>query len=129
MLTITLVAMISAVEHQYQAVITAASYAFRSTGSTIGITIAGTVYQNILTKELRATYGDKPHSEEIIRHIRDSLKYLNHLPQGWDREVVLDMYMDALRGAFVAGLGLAVLAAIMGLGMKEHVLHGTLSRK
>ncbi len=129
MLTITLVAMISAVDHKYQAVITAASYAFRSTGSTIGITIAGAVYQNILTEELRAKYGGMDRSEEIIKHIRDSLKYIDRLPVGWDREAVLDVYMDALRGAFIAGLGLAVLAGAMGLGMREHVLHGKLSRK
>ena len=129
MLTVTLVAMISAVEHKYQAVITAASYAFRSTGSTIGITIAGAVYQNILTKELRQRYGGMEGGEEVIRHIRDSLRYIERLPKGWDREVVLDVYMDAFRGAFLAGLGLAVLAAAMGLGMREHVLHGRLSRK
>ena len=129
MLTVTLVAMISAVDHKYQAVITAASYAFRSTGSTIGITIAGAVYQNILTKELRSKYEGMEDSESVIKHIRDSLKYIDRLPVGWDREVVLDVYMDALRGAFIAGLGLAVLAGGMGLGMREHVLHGKLSRK
>ena len=68
-------------------------------------------------------------SERVIKRVRDSLKYIDHLPRGWDREVVLDVYMDALRGAFVAGLVLAVLAGCMGLGMREHVLHGKLSRK
>ena len=128
-LTVTLVAMISAVDHKFHSVITAASYAFRSTGSTIGITIASAVYQNILTKELRGRYGNLPDAEGIIGHIRNSLKYIDHLPPGWDKEVVLDVYMDAIRGAFIAGLGLAVLAAAMGLGMKEHKLHGTLNRK
>ncbi|KIV81039.1 hypothetical protein PV11_08492 [Exophiala sideris] len=129
MLTITLVAMISAVDHQHQAVITAASYAFRSTGSTIGITIASAVFQNILTKELRGEYGDMPGSEDVIRKIRDSLEGVKHLPDGWSRAVVNGIYMDSLRGAFIAGLGLAVLAAIAGLGMKEHVLHKNLARK
>ncbi|KAJ9607073.1 hypothetical protein H2200_008145 [Cladophialophora chaetospira] len=129
MLTITLVAMISAVAHEHQAVITAASYAFRSTGSTIGITIAGAVFQNILTTELRGKYGDMPGSEGVIRRIRDSFEGLKHLPQGWDKGVVLEIYMDALRGAFIAGLGLAVLAAVTGLFMKEHILHKNLARK
>ncbi|KIX05784.1 uncharacterized protein Z518_03756 [Rhinocladiella mackenziei CBS 650.93] len=129
MLTITLVGMISAVDHAHQAVITAASYAFRSTGSTIGITIAGAVFQNVLTKELRDQYGDMPDSEDVIRKIKDSLEGIKHLPAGWDKGVVLDVYMDALRDAFIAGLGLAILAAIAGLGMKEHVLHKSLARK
>jgi len=129
MLTVTLVAMISAVDHRYQAVITAASYAFRSTGSTIGITIASAVFQNILTKELAQRYGGMDGSDKVIRRIRDSLAGLDGLPDGWSRDVVLDVYMDALRGAFVAGLGLAVLAGLVSLGMREHVLHGNLARK
>lgn len=129
MLTITLVAMISAVEHKYQAVITAASYAFRSTGGTIGITVAGAVYQNVLTSELRERYGGMPDSEHVIRRIRDSLDGVNHLPEGWSVEVVKGVYMDALRGAFVTGLGLTVLATICGALMREHTLHGNLARK
>jgi MFS family permease len=129
MLTVTLVAMISAVEHAQQAVITAASYAFRSTGSTIGITIASAVYQNILTQELRAEYADLPDAEGVIREIRDNMKFVDHLPKGWDKGVVRDMEMDAFRGVFLAGVGLAVLTGLMGLGMREHVLHGKLSRK
>ncbi|ETN39258.1 uncharacterized protein HMPREF1541_05481 [Cyphellophora europaea CBS 101466] len=129
MLTITLVAMISAVEHKHQAVITAASYAFRSTGSTIGITIASAVYQNVLTQELRAQYGGMDDSENVIRKIRDSLDGVNHLPPGWDRDVVEGVYMDALRGAFLTGLGLTVLAAITGALMREHKLHENLARK
>ncbi|KPI40199.1 Multidrug resistance protein fnx1 [Cyphellophora attinorum] len=129
MLTITLVGMISAVEHKHQAVITAASYAFRSTGSTIGITIASAVYQNVLTKELRQRYGGQKGSEEVIRRIRNSLDAINHIPDNWRRSDVLDAYMEALRSAFLVGLGLAVLAALMGLLMKEHKLHANLARK
>ncbi|KAL2409275.1 Multidrug resistance protein fnx1 [Exophiala dermatitidis] len=129
MLTITLVAMISAADHAHQAVITAASYAFRSTGSTIGITVASAVFQNVLTTELQSQFGSMPGSEGEIRRIRDNLKELDRLPRGWDRGVVLDIYMDALRAAFVAGLILAVLAAAAGFAMKEHVLHKNLARK
>lgn len=132
MLTVTLVAMISAAAHEYQAVITAASYAFRSTGSTIGITIASAVFQNILTGELRDQYGGLPGAEDEIKRIRNSLDGLKRgyvFPKGWSRDVVLDCYMDALRAAFVSGLGIAVLAAVSGLGMKEHRLHSKLDRK
>ena len=129
MLTITLVAMIAAAEHKFQAVITAASYAFRSTGSSIGITIASAVYQNILTKELRSEYGNMPGSEKVIKHIRNNLSTINHLPKGWSKEFVMEIYMEAFRGSFIAGLGLAVLAALAGFGMKEHVLHAKLSRR
>lgn len=128
MLTITLVAMISAVDHKDQAVITAASYAFRSTGSTIGITIASAVFQNILSSQLQGTYGNQHGSAKIIKRIRNDLGELNRLPKGWDREQLLDFYMEALRAAFIAGLGLATLAGVTSLFMREHVLHKNLAR-
>lgn len=129
LLTITLIAMISSVAHQHQAVITAASYAFRSTGSTIGITIASAVFQNILTNELREKYGHMPHSDEIIGKIKDSLEGVKHLPPGWKSKVVLGFYMDAFRGAFLAGLGMSVIATISSFFMREHILHHRLSRQ
>lgn len=128
MLTITLVAMISAVEHKDQAVITAASYAFRSTGSTIGITIASAVFQNFLSAQLQNEYGSKHGSAKTIKKIRNDLEELNRLPKGWDRDLILDFYMEALRAAFIAGLGLAVLAIVASLFMREHTLHKNLAR-
>ena len=129
MLTITLVAMISAVNREHHAVVTAASYAFRSTGSIIGITIASTIFQNVLTHRLRDEYGDMPDSEHIIGKIKDSLGGIKHLPKGWEEKVVLRFFMDAFHSAFAAGLGLAVLAAVSSLLMREHTLHHNLSRR
>jgi MFS family permease len=129
MLTVTLIAMISAVDHKDQAVITSASYAFRSTGSTIGITIASAVFQNILTMELRNRYGGSKSGEKAIQRIRNSLDEIKHLPKGWHKADVLDSYMHAVRGAFVAGLGLAIIATVMSLFMREHTLHKNLARK
>jgi hypothetical protein len=129
MLTVTLIAMISAVEHKDQAVITSASYAFRSTGSTIGITIASAVFQNILTMELKNKYGGTKGGEKAIERIRNSLDEINHLPKGWHKADVLDSYMHAIRGAFLAGLALAVTATTVSLFMREHTLHKNLARK
>jgi MFS family permease len=129
MLTVTLIAMISAVDHKDQAVITSASYAFRSTGSTIGITIASAVFQNILTMELRDRYGGSKGGEKAIERIRNSLDEIKHLPKGWHKADVLDSYMHAIRGAFVAGLGLAIIATVASLFMREHTLHKNLARK
>jgi MFS family permease len=129
MLTVTLIAMISAVDHNDQAVITSASYAFRSTGSTIGITIASAVFQNILTTELRDRYGGSKGGEKAIDRIRNSLDEINNLPKGWHKADVLDSYMHAIRGAFAAGLGLAIIATVASLFMREHTLHKNLARK
>ena len=121
--------MISAISHEKQAVITAASYAFRSTGSTIGITLASAAFQNVLTHKLQAEYGDRPNSERVIDHIKNSLDGVKNLPEGWNRGVIFSFYMAAFRAAFLCGLGLAVLATIASLFMKEHTLHTKLSRR
>ena len=100
MLTTTLVALIAAVDHEHQAVVTSASYAFRSTGSSIGVTIAAAVYQNLLKSSPNSEIGESPEAT-----------------------------MHALRGVFVVCFGLAVLALLSNLAMREHKLHMNLARK
>ncbi|KAK8066326.1 hypothetical protein PG997_013073 [Apiospora hydei] len=88
MLTITLLACLAAVDHSQQAVVTAATYGFRSVGGTVGITIASTVYQNI---------RGLPDAATEIPRIRDDLEELKHLPEGWDAGVVISVFMEAFR--------------------------------
>ncbi|KAI9774102.1 MAG: hypothetical protein M1840_005195 [Geoglossum simile] len=96
MLTVTLSGLISAVDHQDQAVITSASYTFRSTGATIGITVASTIFQNVLKSQLWARLGDRKGAAEILGRIRGSADQIKNLPASW-REPVTDCYMVALR--------------------------------
>jgi len=127
MLTVTLLACLAAVDHSHQATITSATYAFRSVGSTVGITIASTIYQNILKSELWKRFGDLPGAAEEIKRIRDDLNELNHLPDGW-QEGVLASFQDAFRSVWFLMLGLAVLALLFVSSMKQHKLHSTLAR-
>lgn len=128
MLTITLLALISAVDHKYQAVITSASYAFRSTGSTIGITIASAVFQNLLKKLLYDRFGDRPDATDKIRQIRDSPDTIRDLPESW-KEGVIEAYVGALRGVWVVVLGFAILTAIASVFIKQHKLYSSLDRR
>ena len=128
MLTTMLLALISAVEHKHQAVITSASYAFRSTGSAIGITIASAVFQNILTRRLWAVLGDQKQGPEMIARLKESLDVLKTLPLEW-RRPVQEVYMEALRAVFLTTLGLSILGALVSLWVKEHTLHKNLARK
>ena len=128
MLTITLLALIAAVDHKDHSVITSASYAFRSTGSAIGITIASAVFQNILKIELWSKFGERKDAKEVIGRLRDSLDEIQKLPESWKGEV-MQVYMDALRGVFLTTVGIAVLGFAISLLMREHTLHSTLARK
>ncbi|KAL7945566.1 major facilitator superfamily domain-containing protein [Trichoderma barbatum] len=128
MLTTTLLACISAVEHSQQAVITSATYLARSLGATIGITVSSAVYQNLLNARLWQRFGDEPHAAEIIQHIRDDLSFLKHLPPGW-HDGVLRSFMEAFKGVWFTMLSLAIGALICVSLMRQHTLHETLSRR
>lgn len=128
MLTITLIALISAVDHKYQAVITSASYAFRSTGSSIGITIGSAVFQNLLKSQLWDRFGDLPDAADQIRRIRDSADVIRDLPASW-KEGVIEAHVNALRGVWVVILGFALLAAFTSVFIKQHTLYSSLDRK
>ncbi|KKY27663.1 putative mfs multidrug [Phaeomoniella chlamydospora] len=135
LLTVTIVAMIAAVDHIHQATITAASYAFRSTGSSIGITISSAVFQNLLTKSLCSRFASHPHADQIIRRIREDFGSINRIgvpgsgiPEEW-RQGVVKSYMDAFKGVWATLLGMVVLCALSSLLMREHKLFATLERK
>jgi len=128
MLTVTLLALISAVAHEHQAVVTSASYAFRSTGSAIGITVASAVFQNIIKIELWDQFGGRKGAAEVISKLRDNLDEIKSLPTEW-KAGVMEVYMDALRGVFLTTLGIAALGFLVSLAMREHTLHKNLARE
>lgn len=127
-LTVTLLACIAAVDHSKQAVITAGTYLFRSVGSTLGVTIASSLHQNILRKRLWERFGDLPGAAEEIERIRNDLGELGRLPEGW-YEGVIQSFMDAFRGVWLMLLGLAVVGILSSGMMKQHKLHSTLTRQ
>lgn len=128
MLTVTLVALIAAVSHEFHAVATSASYAFRSTGSTIGVTVASAVFQNVLKSGLWSRFGDRENAGEWISRIRDSLDEIHTIPKDW-RPGVLATYMDSLRAVYLTLLGLGVLGGLASLAMRENKLHTNLARR
>ncbi|KAL9055794.1 MAG: hypothetical protein Q9162_003328 [Coniocarpon cinnabarinum] len=127
LITITLLALISAVDHEHQAVITSASYAFRSTGSTIGISISSAIFANLLKIRLWENIGGEEGAAQWISRIRDDLGVLKLLPDEL-RDRALQAALEALRSVWWTGFILSVLAWIFGLMMKENVLHKNLER-
>ncbi|TVY84514.1 Multidrug resistance protein fnx1 [Lachnellula suecica] len=128
MITTTVIALIASVEQEHQAVITSTSYAFRGTGSVLGITIASAVFQNVLKPQLRARLDGVPDAANLISRIEKNLEIIHKLPASLQNEVS-KAYMTAFRAVFLTLLGFAVVGMIAGSFMKEHVLHKKLSRR
>lgn len=104
---------------------TSASYSFRSTGSTISITVSSAVFQNTLKSGLGSRFGDQKNTEELISWLRDSLDETWKLPVDW-RLGALDAYMAFLQAVFVILLGLIVLEALVGIASRGHKLQTNL---
>ncbi|KAF3908218.1 hypothetical protein AA313_de0203155 [Arthrobotrys entomopaga] len=128
MLTVTLIALISSVNHEYQAVITSASYAFRATGSTIGVTVASAAFQNVLRSQLEERIGGKEEAREVINRVLESFGEVWKVKEEWRGEV-MEAEMVALRAVFVVALALAGIGWVMGLFLGKHELHSTIDRR
>ncbi|KAL8891330.1 MAG: hypothetical protein Q9215_001653 [Flavoplaca cf. flavocitrina] len=128
-LTITVTALIAAVQQKHQATITSASYACRGTGSAIGIAVCSLVFQNTLQRRLWEEFGEEDGAASIIGRLRDNLKEIKYLPNdGWMAGAE-DAYMDALTDVFWTIFGLAAVGTIASLFIKEHTLHKSLGRR
>lgn len=80
-ITTILVAMISAVPQSEQALVTSIQYGFRSTGSTMGVSLASALMQYILRGTLDSNF-------EALKNIK--------LPEGWTLEMVKAAKLQAL---------------------------------
>lgn len=100
-ITTILVAMISAVPQSEQALVTSIQYGFRSTGSTMGVSLASALMQYVLRGQLKTSF--------------DSLKDIK-LPDGWTLEMLKEAKKQALESptyAFKDGLPLIIKNAII----------------
>lgn len=125
-LTITLVGLIAAVPHEYQAVCTSIQYGFRGAGSTIGVAVSAAIFQNTLGARLHERITG-PGSEKIIELVSESVDNISQIPQEFRYSVTLS-YLDACKAVFYSSALMAVLAALSSLMMKEHVLHKSVNR-
>lgn len=113
MVTTTLVALLSAVPPEFQAVLTATNYAFRSVGSTIGIAVASAIFDTVLTTQLWHRFGDEENASDFISSIKNSIDQLQHLAPTLIQPA-LESYMTAFRFASFSFLGFAILGFFSG---------------
>ncbi|EME43876.1 hypothetical protein DOTSEDRAFT_88200 [Dothistroma septosporum NZE10] len=128
MLTITVTALIASVEQKHHAVVTSAAFAFRGTGSTIGITICSLVFQNKLRQELCDRFQNDHDGLRIVERLRDSLKEIQYLLKNMADDA-RSAYMEALTAVFWTIFALATVGAVCSLFMRQHTLHTDLARR
>ncbi|ODV88431.1 hypothetical protein CANCADRAFT_58728 [Tortispora caseinolytica NRRL Y-17796] len=125
-LTTTLIALIAAVPVEYQATTTSIQYAFRGTGSSIGVTVAACVFQNVLKRQLHARVTG-PDADTIIESALKSIEVVSKLPEPAHSQVVTSYY-TGLQSTFICGTCLAVLSFLFSFLIKDYHLHTTVHR-
>lgn len=133
-LTVTLLALIAAVPHDQQAATTSIQYAFRATGSTIGVAASSFIFQKYLLISLTAKLFSVPSDytkEEILEIIQkafNSSEYSFKAPEIF-RDAIRASYDVSTHKALLFSFITCMIAWVVGLFMKEHHLHTTIHRK
>ncbi|KAI2626592.1 MFS general substrate transporter [Hypoxylon sp. NC1633] len=121
-ITSSLIAIIANAAPADTAVAIACSYLFRSLGTTLGISIASAVLQQVLRVRLAASLGgDDGRAREIEDGVRQSLDYILGLEPAVAR-VVRDCYAVAVQFAFVPVALFAVGAVVSAAFIRERKL-------
>ncbi|KAI5297783.1 hypothetical protein KEM55_004244 [Ascosphaera atra] len=119
--TTTLIGLISNASPEDQAVVTACSYLFRTTGSVIGLATASTIVQQSLRYKLQKALHDNADIGSIVTGVRQSLEFINELSPA-TREIVRRAYGGAVALGFGGMVGIAVVALGSAVFVRERKL-------
>ncbi|KAM0112204.1 hypothetical protein ACP6JB_002015 [Aspergillus fumigatus] len=119
--TTTLIALISNVTPEDQAVVTACSYLFRSLGSVIGVSLSSTVVQQLLRSQLRFALRDSKDIDRIVEGVRQSLDYIKTLDPTVAR-IVRGCYGWATNKGFAFMVAIVFFALLSSFFIRESKL-------
>jgi MFS family permease len=119
-ITTTLIALLANAATEDVAVTVACSYLFRSLGSSIGISMATAVLQQVLRTQLSARLGDD--ASGIEERVRESLDFIHELPPAVAAQV-RESYRVATTSAMIPATGFLVFGLLATLFIKEVVIH------
>lgn len=135
LITVALLAMIAAVPHDHHAATTSISYAFRSTGSTLGVAIGGAIFRQslkgLLSSKVLEFTDSHPRKEllDIIEKASKSSEWVHDSAPKFIRPTLVNCYHFACKDAFLF-CTLCSIGALASISIiKEHKLHSSLHRK
>lgn len=121
LVTTSLIALISNADPADQAIVTACSYLFRSLGTVTGISISTSIIQETLRSKLKEALGSGEEAAAIERGVRQSLGFIRELDPT-TQKLVLRIYGEAIRYAYVFMTGMAVCALVCAILIREKSL-------
>jgi predicted MFS family arabinose efflux permease len=121
LLTVLLLALLSAVPHSLQATSTSALLAFRSIGAAIGLSAAGTMFRS------RLDHQSWRHAakDQLVFPTTSHAELLEMRAQE-DVDQLIKVYMGALRGTFQLALAFSIAGFICAFFVKSYTLRSTI---
>lgn len=130
MLTVSLLALISAVSNEEQATATSIQYAFRGVGSTLGVSLSSTIFQAVISKWLpMKLYAlvDKPTPKQVrlieltIAAVKESVTAIREAPVKFQPAIIAS-YDLAIKDVFFFATAMCAVSTICLYFVKEHEL-------
>lgn len=98
-------------------------YAFtRQLGMALGVSLGGTIFDNILLKHLQARGYTFASAQAISRNAEAYVATMDAMPAGPGKTILIDSYVRAFHGVFYFLLALAALALVLSFFVKQHSL-------
>ncbi|KAH3670379.1 hypothetical protein OGAPHI_000894 [Ogataea philodendri] len=132
-ITVDLIAMISSVLPEEQALVTSIQYGFRSTGSTLGVAIASAIFQGFLLKDMKFNISHLEHIPDkyksdpdklqiIIEKALQSTSYIRSGCPEFAREAIISAYSSSTHMVFVFVVVTGLIATLCSYFIEENSL-------
>ncbi|KAH8660497.1 major facilitator superfamily domain-containing protein [Xylariales sp. PMI_506] len=119
-ITVTrLMGLLAATKQENQATVLGASWTISSTGSAVGIAVAGGIFQRMTRSALAVLLSGRP--DVLATLLSDGFSGLDGV-YGQLKDEVLQVYMDGIRAVFALALGVQVAAALCSFLMENKVI-------
>ncbi|KIN00674.1 hypothetical protein OIDMADRAFT_104476 [Oidiodendron maius Zn] len=117
----TMMALLSSITNEQQAVMQSASYLFRFLGMMVGFTISSAAFQKVLKASLDVSLAGQPNAAELIEKVRTNFTDWRNLTPPVKKDVQ-DGYMSALHVVFYIATAEIAIGAFASLLLEENEL-------
>lgn len=98
-------------------------YAFtRQLGMALGVSLGGSVFNNVLLKQLQVSGYTFASAQAISRNAEAFVATIETMPAGPAKTILIDSYVHGFHGVFYFLLALAALALVLSFFVKQHSL-------
>ncbi|EPE32005.1 MFS general substrate transporter [Glarea lozoyensis ATCC 20868] len=120
-LSASFIALTAGVEHRQMAIASSGLYLSSNVGMVTGLSVAASILQSTLRKQLRIALEGKKNREDIINRALSDIEYVKGL-HGKLGELVTKVYVDCLGYTHFVSLFGALVALIAAMLIREHRL-------